>query len=239
MKKIVILQPMYFPWRGVFEQIKLADVFVCYNDVQFPTGRTLINRIQLKTPDGFIWMTIPVLRKNKSFFKITEMEIKESVNWREDHKKKFMYNYSKSSHYKDASALLAKTLDLPSNNLSELTIYSLKICCEYLGFKKKFIKSSDLKISGKSSERLINIIKYLEGDIYITGHGAKNYLNYNLFESNNIRVEFMNYINTPYPQLWGAFNPYVSILDLIANTGKKASKYINSGTLYWKDFLKC
>ena len=32
---VVISQSMYFPWVGMLEQIRLADVFVFYDDVQF------------------------------------------------------------------------------------------------------------------------------------------------------------------------------------------------------------
>lgn len=237
MKKVVILQPMYFPWRGVFEQIKLADVFVYYDDVQFPTGRTFINRVQLKTPDGFVWITIPVVRKGAAYLKINETETKELTDWREDHKRKFKHNYGKTPHCKDALALLEEVLNLSTNNLAEIAINSLEVCCKFLGLQKTFVRSSVLGIDGGGTDRLIRIVRYLNGDIYITGHGAKNYLDYNLFESSNIRVEFMNYKNISYPQLWSGFNPYVSILDLIANTGRNASKYIHSKTLYWKDFL--
>ena len=55
MKTVVISQPMYFPWIGIFEQIRLADVFVFYDDVQFTRG--FINRVQYKTPQGTGWIT--------------------------------------------------------------------------------------------------------------------------------------------------------------------------------------
>jgi hypothetical protein len=46
----------------------------------------------------------------------------------------------------------------------------------------------------------------------------------------------MDYRRTPYPQLHGAFNPHVSILDLIANTGHAGIEYIHSQTVDWKEF---
>ena len=32
---VVILQPSYIPWRGYFDQIGRADLFVFYDDVQY------------------------------------------------------------------------------------------------------------------------------------------------------------------------------------------------------------
>ena len=33
--RCVVLQPSYIPWRGYFDQIRRADLFVFYDDVQF------------------------------------------------------------------------------------------------------------------------------------------------------------------------------------------------------------
>ena len=57
--KVVISQPMFFPWVGFLEQMRLADVYVHYDDVQFSKG-SFTNRVQIKTPEGFIWLTAPL-----------------------------------------------------------------------------------------------------------------------------------------------------------------------------------
>ena len=49
--KVVISQPMLFPWVGMLEQIMLADVFVHYADVQFSKG-SFTNRVQIKDSTG-------------------------------------------------------------------------------------------------------------------------------------------------------------------------------------------
>ena len=33
----------------------------------------------------------------------------------------------------------------------------------------------------------------------------------------------------PYPQLWGAFEPNVSIIDLLLNTGAEAPRFLRKG----------
>jgi len=57
--KIVITQSMLFPWVGMLEQIKLANIVVHYDDVQYSKG-SYVNRVQLKMPEGIKWMTIPL-----------------------------------------------------------------------------------------------------------------------------------------------------------------------------------
>ena len=34
-KTLVVLQPGYLPWLGFFDQMRRADVFAYYDDVQF------------------------------------------------------------------------------------------------------------------------------------------------------------------------------------------------------------
>ena len=56
--RVVISQPMLFPWVGLFEQIRAADVYVHYDDVQFSKG-SFTNRVQIKTARGPRWLTVP------------------------------------------------------------------------------------------------------------------------------------------------------------------------------------
>ena len=56
---VVILQPSYIPWRGYFDQIRRADLFVFYDDVQYDK-RGWRNRNQIKTASGKQWLTVPV-----------------------------------------------------------------------------------------------------------------------------------------------------------------------------------
>src|SRR5207237_6590866 len=59
MSTIVISQPMLFPWVGMLEQLKAADTYVHYDDVQFSKG-SFTNRVQVKTAAGVKWLTVPL-----------------------------------------------------------------------------------------------------------------------------------------------------------------------------------
>ena len=43
---LVVSQPMFLPWIGLFEQVRLADRFIHYDDVQLPQGRSFISRVK-------------------------------------------------------------------------------------------------------------------------------------------------------------------------------------------------
>ena len=81
---------------------------------------------------------------------------------------------------------------------------------------------------GTKTERLVNLVKAVGGSTYVTGLGALDYLEQDIFHEQGIEVLYMEYRKRPYPQGFGAFNPFVSGLDLVANCGRGGAEYICS-----------
>jgi len=234
---VVISQPMFFPWVGMFEQIKLADCFVYYPDVQFSKG-SFVNRVQIKTAAGIKWLTVPL--KNVSLGQtIGEVEINDDRDWRASHLDMLSQAYSDAPYKVDMLDLVGCVYAEKFSTIAELSIKSLEVVNDYYELTENtiFRDSRELKIDGFSSQRVLDIIKAMDGDVYITGHGAKKYLEHDLFESSGVRVEYMEYEKKVYSQLHGDFTSYVSILDLIANVGSEGKCYMNSGATYWRDCL--
>lgn len=232
---IVISQPMFLPWIGIFEQLNLCDIFVHYDDVQFPQGRSFINRVQIKTKDGIQWLIVPIDRKNSKKL-INETLISYNENWQDKHISIIKQSFSKTKYKNDILNLIEEIYSKKFETISELNIYTFELIANYFEFSKKFIHSSSLNTTTNSSQKLVDIVKKLNANRYITGLGGLNYIDYNLFEKENISLEYMNYSLNSYNQMFGTFTPYVTILDLIANHGKNGKKYINSKSIYWKEF---
>lgn len=227
---------MFFPWVGLFEQVRLADVFVHYDDVQLPQGRSFITRVQLKGPDGVHWLTMPVKRESH-LPNINEAVANDEQGWRQAHLKTLHHMYAKATYCREMIDLVEAVYAMDTSNVAVLNAGMIEHVSAYFGFECDFRNSSAMHSSGKSSERLLALVKELDGDTYITGHGARNYLDHELFETAGVRVEYMNYNQTEYRQLYGAFTPFVSILDLIANEGKAGQRVITSSSAYWKEFI--
>ena len=96
---------MFFPWVGLFEQVRLADVFVHYDDVQLPQGRSFITRVQLKGPDGVHWLTMPVKRDSRSS-NINEAITDDEQGWRKAHLKTLHHMYAKAAHSREMIELV-------------------------------------------------------------------------------------------------------------------------------------
>ena len=233
--RIVVSQPMYFPWVGLLEQIRLADIFVFYDDVQFARG--FFNRVQIKTAHGTQWITVPRVGKSRDL-KINEVRLDNGVDWRAAHRAALKHAYAKARYRDEMLAILDSALSEPAQTLADIGRNSTVKLAEYFGLLegRRFLLSSELGIGGAASQRLFDIVKALGGSVYITGHGARRYLDHDLFERNGIAVEYMKYEMQPYPQLYGAFTPFVSSLDLAANCGREGAALIASGTTGWRDF---
>lgn len=238
MKKIVIMQPYYFAWYGFFEQIKLADIYVFYDDVQF-RKRSLMNRVTIRTSNGDNWLTVP-LRDVHLGDVINEIKCNDDLKWRLKHLKSLKNSYNKAPYVDEMLDLAKKVFDDPSVSLVDISIKAIEEVVRYfeIGTNTMFYRSSELNIDGQGSQRLLDITKALGGDVYVTGMGALNYMDFTIFDQANVAVEFMDYAKTPYPQLHNNFNPFVSILDLIANAGKGGVEYMNSKTMNYHDFLE-
>ncbi len=69
-------QPEYLPYLGFFYKVGKADKFVFVNHVQFQK-KGFQNRNRIRTgigSDGWTWLTIPVITKNKLSQRINEIK---------------------------------------------------------------------------------------------------------------------------------------------------------------------
>lgn len=227
---------MFFPWIGLFEQVHLADVFVHYDDVQLPLGRNFIWRVQIKNPKGVQWLALPIT-KGQSLSKINECLTNDARDWRAAHLSTLRDLYSLAPHCHEMLSLVEEVYDTGETNVAVLNARGIERIAYYFGLECTFTSSSELNVPGRSSERLLSIVRRLGGSTYITGHGARNYLDHEMFERDGVRVEYMRYQQLPYEQLYGEFTPFVSVLDLIANLGRAGRRLIVSSSVHWKEFL--
>jgi len=235
---VVISQSMYFPWVGLLEQIRAADVFVHYDDVQFSKG-SFTNRVQIKqAKGGTAWMTVPLLNQ-KLGQRIDEVTIQNPSVWVPTHMAMLQASFGHAPHAQDALALAEHVLSTPNVTIAQLARASMLALADYYGLTRntRFVSGSDLGVDGSSTQRVLDVVKAIGGTRYITGHGAQHYLDHGLFEQQGIEVAYMDYQCKTYPQSHGAFTPYVSALDLIAHAGPAGIDCIVSNSIYWRDFL--
>ena len=111
--------------------------------------------------------------------------------------------------------------------LIDLNTEIIKFVMNELEIKSKIVFSSELKISKKGSDRILDICKKVGADYYITGTSwAQSHLRIDEFKKSNIVVEFQKFQHPIYTQIHGKFVPEMSIIDLLFNEGKDRAKEI-------------
>ena len=231
--KVVILQPSYIPWRGYFDQIFRADLFIFYDDVQYDK-RGWRNRNQIKTPKGKQWLTIPVRSHGAQTenIPIHQIPIVWDTPWRENHLKALQHAYTKAPHFDQYTPLLEAFYQRRDEFLADFTIdFTVALARELGNTHTRFLRSSKLAgINGQKTERLVQILQAVGGTHYISGPSARDYIEKERFDRADITLEYMEYNYPEYPQLYPPFDPYVSILDLLFMTGPEAPNYILKGS---------
>jgi hypothetical protein len=225
---VVILQPSYIPWRGYFDQIRRADLFVFYDDVQYDK-RGWRNRNQIKTARGKQWLTIPVFSRGAQteHIPIHQIRITWDNQWNSDHLKSLRYSYGKAPCFDKYLPLLEEFYDRHDEFLADFTVDFTIALARELGIQHtRFMRSSELDgIDGQKTDRLVQILKQVGATHYISGPSARDYIEPEKFEAANITLEYMQYDYPEYPQLYPPFDPFVSALDLLFMIGGEALKY--------------
>lgn len=234
--RLVISQSMYFPWVGLLEQIRLADTFMHYDDVQYTRG--FFNRVQVKTAQGMKWMTVP-LRDQFRGQRIDEVRVDDRLDWRSQHRAILRQAYLKAPYRDEMLAVVDEVFAMPLFTLADVSRESILSLARYFGLTQgtRFMCSAEQNIGGSSSQRLHDLAKSIGAKVYLTGHGARHYLDHGLFDQSGITVQYMKYEMVPYPQQHGEFTPYVTGLDLLANCGREGSSVFCSGAINWKEFV--
>jgi WbqC-like protein family len=223
--RVVINQSNYIPWKGYFDLIRDADVFVFYDDVQF-TKNDWRNRNRIKTARGSEWLTIPVGAKLDR--RVNEVRLPADPTWQQRHWDRLVSSYKTAPFFgRYAEFLEAAIRSCPFATLSQLNQYLIRYICEQLGIERRFERSETFDLKYAKQERVIELLKKIGATSYVSGPAAKAYLEPKRFQSEGIELLWKDYTGYPeYAQLHPPFEHAVSILDVLFHCGPASPHYI-------------
>jgi hypothetical protein len=215
---IFIHQPDFLPWIGFFQKLKKCDIFVVLDDVQF-IRRGWINRDRILINNKASWLTVPVKSKGQYEELIKNIMIDYSKNWVDEFSKTIFYNYHKYPYYERHGSKMIEIFQKKKKYLIDLNMELIEYVSSYYKINRKIIFSSSLKLRKKKGEKILEILKLLNANEYITGSGSKDYLDEKIFEKENIKLNFHNKFSNSKNDLT-KLKEDLSIFDYMLKTNK-------------------
>lgn len=223
---VAIHQPNFLPWTGYFHKLIRSDVFVLFDDVAFPRGKSYGNRASIKTSTGKLTLTIPVLSVgNQQLY--SEVRVCNKSSWQRKTLRSIQLSYTKAPYFTSLFPMLAEVYSKPVEFLAEFNLRLIEWVCGELRRvdcqTPRLVLSSavcgDRELCGE--EKILFLLKELGATVYIsgTGAGSRRYILEEDFERAGIRLVWQKFEHPTYPQWYEGFLKGLSILDMLFNCG--------------------
>ena len=225
-KRVAIVQSSYIPWKGYFDLIASVDEFVLFDDVQF-TKRDWRNRNRIKTANGPLWLSIPVVVKGQFEQRICDTRIVDR-RWAERHWRSIRGSYARAPFFRQYEGELECLFrEAVQDELSLVNHGFIAGLCRMLGIETRLTWSMEYAKEGDRTGRLLSICRQAGATEYLSGPSAKAYLEEAQFNAAGISVRYADYSSYPeYSQLHPPFDHQVSVIDLLVHTGPEARRFM-------------
>ena len=224
---VSIHQPQYLPWLGYFDKIDRADVFVLLDNVQFKKNEWQ-NRNRIKTAQGPQWLTVPVLYRFPQL--ICEVGINSKERWQHKQRQAILSNYRKAHCWPLLEPFFEEIFAREWKTIGELNIHVVRALAALMGIATPIHVASELTTFPEDpDERLIAITRHFGADAYLAGSGGHDYMELEKYNSAGIKLIFQEYTHPVYSQMFGDFEPFMSVVDLIYNHGAESIEIIRRG----------
>ena len=134
-----------------------------------------------------------------------------------------MSNYKKAPWFDMVMNRLGDIFSSPWEYISQLNSAVVTKIASVLEIDTQIHLASELgEFPHDPDERLVGITKYFGAGTYLAGIGGKGYMNLDTYKRSGVEVVFQDFKHPVYKQLFGDFEPFMSIVDLIFNHGDKS-----------------
>ncbi len=230
-KTVVIHQPDFVPYIGFFQRFLNADLYIVLDHAQFVNGssRAWTHRDKIKTAAGEKWLSISTKKVPRNTA-INQVELSTEINWKEKNLQLLDINYKNAPFYREIIPIVEKLYSESCERLAEFNLKSIEMLMELLDIKIPWMLSSNMDPQGSKNELLVDLLQKAEATSYLSGVGAKAYLEEKPFLDANIKVVWQEFEHPVYPQQFNEFIPYLSSLDMLFNCGIIQSRKILRGS---------
>lgn len=230
--KVAIIQPLYLPWAGFFELIAASDAYVALDHVAFESS-SWQHRNRVKGPNGPFFLSVPVLKEKRGENRICDRRLDHRQPWVKKHLGSLESCYRKARYFDMVYPEVAFLLRKGTEKISDLNVGLIRLLMKHLRLDRPVIRSSELPLGddaafGKNG-RLIHLMQVVGAERFYEGASGRNFIDPKQFEEAGMAVEFQEYRHPVYPQQFGMFVPYMSVVDLLFNCGEDSLAILRSG----------
>lgn len=219
-----IHQPNYLPWLGYFRKIARSDIFVFFDNVQMPMGKSFVSRNRIKTSKGVLWLTVPMARGGRDPLAAARIA---DHRWVNKHIKTLETSYAYSPWRDAILDRLGPIIRAPHEFIATLNISLILEICDILGLGgRRFVRATELNLHTRGAESIPEILEKTGTTTYVTGSGAgtERSLDVEDLLARGIATEFLSDSFPPYDQRYGGFEPNLSIVDALLNVGPEKTR---------------
>jgi len=228
---VSIHQPNFFPWIGLFHKISLSDIFIAFDDVQFPLGKSFGNRVLIRNFNNSFWINVPVESKS-DFLSFNNLRIRNDEPWKKKLLKKIEYSYKKSDFFEENYGFVTELINEDIDIISEYNLNIIEKVVRRLNFKTKIIKSSEIEEAKEKTgfDKIKSLIQSVKADTYISGRGkgSEKYIDGELLNRSGINLVWQSFNHPVYKQVGSEFIKNLSVMDLLFNAGSKSDEIIKN-----------
>jgi hypothetical protein len=219
---VSIGQPAYLPWLGYFERIRLSDLHIVLDHVQYER-RSFTNRNLVRTRTGVLYLTVPVKKEPRSHASIPSVRIDNSQNWSKRHLTTISHSYCNSDFFQDLYHPIHTLLSKEYRYLIDLLSSTTALLKEWLDITTPVLYSSQLPCSRTKGDLILELCKQVGATRYLSGPNGRDYINESRFSEQGVGVEYHDYEQPTYHQTLPVrsegFLSNLSVIDLLFNQG--------------------
>jgi hypothetical protein len=214
-------QPNYLPWLGFFDKMRSCDLFII-EDSLLLENEGFVRRNVIKGCNGLIALTVPQEHVGDQI-PINRVEISKHDRsvWKKKHWLSIKYSYCKAPFWNEFKDFFEEGYGREWRFLFDLNMYFINGIRSFFGIETPMVLSSTLHSSGKKGDLVLSQCKELGATTFLSGIGARVYLDIKKFEAQGIKVAFQDFKHPTYSQLHNGFVPNLSAIDYLFCAGKR------------------
>lgn len=186
--KIALMQPYFIPYAGYFRLFSATDLFVIYDDAQFPKGGWVHRNRLMNRNNELSWLTLPIKRQPLGIT-INQMVFLDNAQNRWDGQlRKFP-----ALHGLPNGHPLKDVLQHLHASPMEFIINQLKLACNMLKIPFNVAYASEIAINNniRGQDRVLEIVKHFGATTYLNSPGGHDLYDGEIFAHHGIKLEFL------------------------------------------------